>query len=303
MKSFFLLLIISFCLSPLYGQHLEINDPLLLDLVDEDSPVIKLSGGFQFTEGPVWNEQEQSLLFSDIPANTIYELQPTGEINPFRKPSQNANGLTFDKQGNLLMAEHGGRKISSLSPEGNYSTVVDNYEGVTLNSPNDVVTDSKGVVYFTDPPYGRPRDATDTLSFNGIYKFENGKLQLIADDLYRPNGLALSPDERSLYVANSGQPKMFMKYAVSKSGKVGKGKVFFDASSLSGEGNPDGIKVDKEGNLFATGPGGVLVLSPKGKHLGTIKFPETPANLAFGGPDMKTLFVTARTGLYSIRLK
>jgi gluconolactonase len=304
MKSFFFLIVIFFFLSPVvHGQHMEINDPLFLELVDEDSPVIKLSGGFRFTEGPVWNKEEQSLLFSDIPANTIYKLEATGEISTFRNPSLNSNGLTFDKNGSLLIAEHGGRKIGLLSPGGSYSALVDNYEGTTLNSPNDVITDSKGRVYFTDPPYGRPADATDTLGFNGVYIFENGNLQLIADDLYRPNGLALSPDERSLYVANSGQPKMFIKYPVSKSGKIGKGKVFFDASNLSGEGNPDGIKVDKGGNLFATGPGGVLVLSPKGKHLGTIKFPETPANLAFGGPDMKTLFVTARTGLYSIRLK
>ena len=156
---------------------------------------------------------------------------------------------------------------------------------------------------FTDPPYGRPKDASDTLSFNGVYKYSKGEIHLISDDLYRPNGIALSPDERSLYVANSGQPKQFVKYAISKSGKIGKGKVFFDASGLSGEGNPDGIKVDPEGNIFATGPGGVLVLTENGELLGTIKFPETPANLAFGGHDMKTLFVTARTGLYSIRLK
>ncbi|EPR68216.1 SMP-30/gluconolactonase/LRE family protein [Cyclobacterium qasimii] len=303
MKRLVLILVTSFCLSSIYGQHLDINDPALLALVDEESPVIKVSDGYQFTEGPVWNNEEQSLLFSDIPANTIYKVHPTGEISAFRNPSQNANGLTFDKAGNLLIAEHSGRKISSLSPEGNYSTIVDNYNGVALNSPNDVIIDSKGAIYFTDPPYGRPKNATDTLGFNGVYRFFNGKTQLITDDLYRPNGLALSPDERTLYVANSGQPKLFMKYPVSNSGKVGKGKVFYNASLLKGEGNPDGIKVDQQGNIFATGPGGVLVFSPDAKLLGTIKFPETPANLTFGGADMKTLYVTARTGLYSIRLK
>jgi len=303
MKRLVLILVTSFCLSSIYGQHLEVNDPALLDLVDKESTVIKISDGYQFTEGPVWNDEGQYLLFSDIPANTIYKVHPTGEISPFRQPSQNANGLTFDKEGNLFIAEHSGRKISRLSPDGNYSTVVDNYKGVALNSPNDVITDSKGAIYFTDPPYGRPKNATDTLGFNGVYRFFKGKSQLIADDLYRPNGLALSPDERTLYVANSGQPKVFMKYPVSKSGKVGKGKVFYNASSLNGEGNPDGIKVDQLGNIFATGPGGVLVFSPDSKLLGTIKFPETPANLTFGGPDGKTLFVSARTGLYSIHLK
>lgn len=303
MKRIIIILVGVLCFSSIYGQHLDIANPALLDLVDENSQVIKLHDGFQFTEGPVWNEAGQYLLFSDIPANTIYKIEPTGEIISFRKPSQNSNGLTYDKVGNLIIAEHSGRKISKLSPEGKYSMIVDNFKGTPLNSPNDVIVDSRGVIYFTDPPYGRPKDATDTLSFNGVYKFSNGKLELIADDLYRPNGIALSPDERSLYVANSGQPKQFIKYPINRSGKIGKGKVFFDASELSGDGNPDGIKVDTQGNIFATGPGGVLVLTEKGELLGTIKFPETPANLAFGGHDKKTLFVTARTGLYSIRLK
>tara|TARA_R110002111_G_scaffold51877_13_gene90641 strand:+ start:1101 stop:2012 length:912 start_codon:yes stop_codon:yes gene_type:complete len=303
MKRLVLILVSSFCLSSIYGQHLEISDPALLDLVDEESPVIKVSDGFQFTEGPVWNDEGQYLLFSDIPANTIYKVHPTGEISPFRQPSNNANGLTFDNEGNLIIAEHSGRKISRLSPDGDYSTIVDNLKGTAFNSPNDVIVDSEGAIYFTDPPYGRPKDASDTLGFNGVYKYHNGKTQLIDDTLYRPNGLALSPDERTLYVANSGQPKLFMKYTISKSGKVGKGKIFYNASALTGEGNPDGIKVDPLGNVFATGPGGVLVFSPKGKLLGTIKFPETPANLTFGGADNKTLFVTARTGLYSIQIK
>ncbi|WP_460514993.1 SMP-30/gluconolactonase/LRE family protein [Cyclobacterium sediminis] len=303
MKRILIIFVTFFCFSSIYGQHLDIANPALLDLIDENSQVIKLHDGFQFTEGPVWNKEGQFLLFSDIPANTIYKLEPTGEIISFRKPSQNSNGLTYDNEGNLIIAEHSGRKISMLNSEGNYSTIVDNYMGTRLNSPNDVIVDSQGVIYFTDPPYGRPKDATDTLSFNGVYKYANGEIELIADDLYRPNGIALSPDERNLYVANSGQPKQFIKYPISRSGKIGKGKVFFDASELSGEGNPDGIKVDPEGNIFATGPGGVLVFTEKGELLGTIKFPETPANLAFGGQDMKTLFVTARTGLYSIRLK
>ncbi|WP_339900987.1 SMP-30/gluconolactonase/LRE family protein [uncultured Cyclobacterium sp.] len=303
MKRILIIFVTFFCFSSIYGQHLDIANPALLDLIDENSQVIKLHDGFQFTEGPVWNKEGQFLLFSDIPANTIFKLEPTGEIISFRKPSQNSNGLTYDNEGNLIIAEHSGRKISMLNSEGNYSTIVDNYMGTRLNSPNDVIVDSQGVIYFTDPPYGRPKNATDTLSFNGVYKYANGEIELIADDLYRPNGIALSPDERNLYVANSGQPKQFIKYPISRSGKIGKGKVFFDASELSGEGNPDGIKVDPEGNIFATGPGGVLVFTEKGELLGTIKFPETPANLAFGGQDMKTLFVTARTGLYSIRLK
>ena len=272
-------------------------------ILDSDAEVKKLADGFRFTEGPVWNQEEGYLLFSDIPANTIYKWSPEGGKETFRSPSNNANGLTYDREGNLIMAEHSGRKISKLSPDGEYSTVVDKYKGKPFNSPNDVIVDSKGAVYFTDPPYGLDKEATDTLGFNGVYRFHKNKLTLIADDLYRPNGLALSPDESILYVANSDRPKKYMKYPVSRGGKVGKGKLFFNVSATSGQGNPDGIKVDTQGNIYATGPGGVLVFSAQGRHLGTIVFPEVPANLAFGDEDMKTLYITARTGLYSVRVK
>ncbi|MFO7825849.1 MAG: SMP-30/gluconolactonase/LRE family protein [Cyclobacterium sp.] len=297
-SSFFSLILI-----PVFGQNLDIKDQALLDLVAEDAEIEKLADGFRFTEGPVWNKEEGYLIFSDIPANTIYQWKPGGQVSVFREPSNNSNGLTYDAAGNLLMAEHGGRKIGSLSPDGQYDAVVTAYKGTRLNSPNDLIVHSNGAIYFTDPPYGLPADASDTLGFFGVYRFHKGKTTLIAEDLYRPNGLALSPDERTLYVANSDQPKKYMQYPLSKGGKAGKGKLFFNASILSGDGNPDGIKVDEQGNLFATGPGGVLVLAPNGRLLGTIRFPETPSNLAFGGPEGKTLFVTARTGLYAVELK
>lgn len=290
-------------LQPVFGQNLEIKDQALLDLIAKDAKVKKLADGFRFTEGPVWNKEAGYLLFSDIPANTIHKWQPEGQVTIFRQPSNNANGLTYDGQGNLLMAEHGGRKIARLNPDGQYEGWVEDYKGTRLNSPNDLIVDSKGTIYFTDPPYGLPNDATDTLGFNGVYQYRNGKVTLITKELDRPNGLALSPDERTLYVANSGTPKKYMKFPVNKGGKVGKGSLFFDASGLSGAGNPDGIKVDLKGNVFATGPGGVLVLTPDGSLLGTIRFPETPSNLAFGGPEGQTLFVTARTGLYAVELK
>lgn len=294
---FFLLLI------PAVGQNLDIKEQALLDLVAEDVEVRKLADGFRFTEGPVWNKEGGYLLFSDIPANKIYKWSPGGQVSVFREPSNNSNGLTFDAEGNLLIAEHSGRKIGQLSPEGEYRAVVESYEGTRFNSPNDVIIDSKGIIYFTDPPYGLPNDAADTLGFNGVYQYRDGKLTLISRELDRPNGLALSPDERTLYVANSGSPKKYMKFPVSKKGKVGKSELFYDVSGIDKPGNPDGIKVDTAGHLYATGPGGVWVFSADGKHLGTITFPETPANIAFGGPDMKTLFVTARTGLYAVELK
>lgn len=295
--------IFSLSLIPVVGQNLDIKDPALLDLVAEDVEIKKLADGFRFTEGPVWNKEEGYLLFSDIPANTIYKWRPGEQVSVFREPSNNSNGLTYDAAGNLLMAEHSGRKIARLDPDGQYEAVVREYKGTRLNSPNDLIVHSNGAIYFTDPPYGLPADASDTLGIFGVYRFHKGKTTLIDEDLYRPNGLALSPDERTLYVANSDRPKKYMKYPVSKGGKVGKGSLFFNASGLPGNGNPDGIKVDELGNLFATGPGGVLVFASNGRQLGTIRFPETPSNLAFGGPEGKTLFVTARTGLYAVELK
>lgn len=285
-----------------YGQHVNVLDNDLERLVNPNASINKLADVLKFTEGPVWNSDGYYLLFSDIPENTIYKWSLDGKLEPFRTPSNNANGLTYDQEGNLIIAEHSGRKIGKLSPSGDYQPLVESYNGIRFNSPNDVIVDSKGGILFTDPPYGRDKEASDTLGFNGVFRHYKGKTTLIADDLYRPNGLALSPDERTLYVANSGSPKKYMKYPVSKGGKVGKGRLFFDASSLEGPGNPDGIKTDTEGNLYATGPGGVLVFSADGRHLGTISFPESPANIAFGGHDMKTLFVTARTGLYSIQV-
>lgn len=286
-----------------YGQQVKVLDTDLERLVDPNVSIEKLAEGLKFTEGPVWNSSGNYLLFSDIPANTIYKWSEDGDLESYLTPTNNANGLTYDQEGELILAEHSGRRISRFRPTGESQPLVEEFNGTKFNSPNDVIVDSKGAIYFTDPPYGRDKDAVDTIGFNGVYKYDDGKVTLIADDLYRPNGLALSPDERTLYVANSDRPKKYMKYPVSKGGKVGKGNVFFDASSLEGPGNPDGIKTDTEGNLYATGPGGVLVFSADGTHLGTIAFPESPANIAFGGPDMKTLFVTARTGLYRIQVK
>ena len=278
-------------------------------IVAEGAKVEKLSGGFRFTEGPVWT-RDGVLLFSDIPNDRIVQYDPkSGEVSDFRRPCQQTNGHTLDSAGRLVSCEHGGRRISRTEQDGTVVTVVDSYEGKKLNSPNDLVYKSDGALYFTDPPYGLPKQDDDPgkeQPHNGIYRLSpDGKtLTLLATELKRPNGLAFSPDEKTLYVANSdSKRKLWMAYPVKDDGALGPGKVFYDVSDQKADGSPDGMKVDQAGRLFCTGPGGVWVFSAEGKHLGTITPAEVPANLAFGGTDGKTLYMTARTGLYSIRLQ
>jgi gluconolactonase len=213
--------------------------------------------------------------------------------------------MIADRDGAVLLCQHGNRRIARISQDRAVSTYIDRYEGKRLNSPNDLVYKSDGSLYFTDPPYGlvkQDEDPAKELRFNGVYRFANGKLQLLASDLTRPNGIAFSPDERVLYVANSDEKrKIWMRYDVQPDGTLANGKVFYDVTSQTEEGLPDGMKVDTNGNVYATGPGGVWIFSPDGKHLGTIKPTEVPANCGWGD-DGKTLYMTARTGLYRIKL-
>ena len=296
--------------------------PAVNEIIPDDYKIEKLQGGFQFTEGPVWiNENGGFLLFSDIPANTIYKWTPNGQTSTFLKPVfegdykeghfVGSNGLLLDPDGNLVLCEHGGRRISSMpSPSGDTSrtTVVDKYNGKKLNSPNDAIFHSNGSLYFTDPPYGLAQqddDPAKELEFNGIFRLSSdGELVLLNRDQTRPNGIALSPNEKTLYVANSdSEKKLWMSYAVNEDGTLGNGSGFFDASSSVADGLPDGLALDSQGNIYATGPGGVWIFTPVGKHLGTIQPEEIPANVTFGGNDGMTLYMTARTGLYRIRLK
>ncbi len=292
-------------------------DPAVDAIIPEDYKIEKLQGGFQFTEGPVWiNKDGGYLLFSDIPANAVYKWTPDGQVTDFLKPvfegeieegrSVGSNGLLLDPDGNLLLCEHGGRRVSRMGEDGTRTTVVDKYEGKGLNSPNDAVFHSDGSLYFTDPPYGFPKqddDPAKELDFNGVYRLVDGKLTLLNRDQTRPNGIGLSPDEKTLYVANSdAERKVWMSYPVNDDGTVGEGAVFFDATSNQGEGVPDGLTLDAQGNVYGTGPGGVWIISPEGKHLGTIQPEEVPANATFGDADGMTLYMTARKGLYRIRL-
>jgi gluconolactonase len=288
-------------------------------IVAREASIEKLAGGFQFTEGPVWHP-DGFLLFSDPNANTIYRWTTDGQVTVFRTKSgysgvdvgeyhqPGSNGLTLDREGRLVIDEHGRRRVARLEANGVITVLADRYEGKRLNSPNDLVYKSDGALYFTDPPFGLPRvfdDPRKELPFSGVYRIANGQLSLLTTDLTGPNGLAFSPDEQFLYVSNwDVARKVIMRYPVKLDGTLGPGEVFVDATaSHPGEQAWDGVKVDREGNVYAAGPGGVWILSPEGKHLGIIEAPETPANIAWGDNDGRTLYMTARTGLYRIRLE
>lgn len=258
--------------------------------------VEKVSSGHKFTEGPVWSTQG-TLLFSDIPENIIWETGSEAKV--FRKPSGNSNGLTLDLQGRLIACEHGTRRVTRTEKDGTIKVLADSYNGKKLNSPNDVVVKSDGTIYFTDPPYGIGADQQEQ-DCQGVYRIKtDGTLELLVKDFDRPNGLCFSPDEKKLYIADSSNLKHVRVFDVQKDGMLTGGKVF---AQIVGNGVPDGMKVDVKGNLYVTGPGGVWIFDPSGKHTGTIETPETPANCAWGDKDGKTLYMTAVTSVYKVRL-
>ena len=318
------------------------NGSAIDEVVGPNPKVFKLAEGFKFTEGPVWvNKDGGYLLFSDPNANTIYKYVPNGnedgKLEVFRTPSGYAgadiaeygqpgsNGLTLDPQGRLTINQHGNHRVVRDEPDGTQTVLADQYMGNRLNSPNDLVYRADGTLFFTDPPFGFPKLFNDTrkqLPFSGVYSLHKGKLQLVSKDLTGPNGIALSPDEKYLYVGNwprslTGQElrkeddrvsalgdshKVIMRYEVQPDGTLKNGKLFFDFTAAAGEDGLDGIKVDQKGNLYVSAPGGLWVISPEGKHLGTIITPKHVHNMAWGDVDGKTLYLTARSGLYRIRL-
>jgi gluconolactonase len=298
------------------GQVLKV-DPLLDTIIPADYRIEKLAEGMVFTEGPVWVPQGGYLLFSDVRGNAMYKWAPgegtTDLLKPVYEGDQEgltgSNGLTLDSKGNLVICEHGNRRISrmTLPKGGERKVVVDNFEGKKLNSPNDLAYKSDGWLYFTDPPYGLPQqdeDAAKELDFNGIFRLspDEKTLEVLVRSQTRPNGLAFSSDEKTLYVSNSDpEKKQWIAYGLKADGTLENARVLHDVTSETAEGLPDGLKVDKRGNLFCTGPGGVWIFSPDGKHLGTIQPEEVPANVAWGD-DGKVLYMTARTGLYRIAL-
>lgn len=309
-------------------------DPGLDAVVPPGAAIEKLADGFKWTEGPVWVHAGY-LLFAEIPSNRIMKWSPQGGMSvfmqpsgytgtePFKGPESGSNGMTLDRRGRLTVAGHARRnvyRLESLEKGATVTVLAATYQGKRLSSPNDLVYKSDGSLYFTDPPYGLPTqsdtDPQKELPFNGVYRIpaatshragappDDSKLQLLIRDLTRPNGIAFSPDEKYLYIAVSDPAHMvWMRYDVKPDGTVANGRIFFDATSHTEEGSPDGIKVDRKGNLYGSGPGGLWIFSPEGKHLGTLKLPERMANLNWGDADARTLYITASSGLYRVRLK
>ncbi len=293
-------------------------DSRLDQIVPPDAVLEKIADGFAWAEGPVWNQQEKFLLFSDVPNNRIIKwkagevtsvfLQPSGYsgAKPFTGREPGSNGLTFDEEGRLVFCQHGDRRISRLEHDGSRTTLVDNYEGKRLNSPNDLIFKSNGDLYFTDPPFGLPKafdDPKKELSFQGVYRLSSkGKLTLLTTEVKAPNGIAFSPDEKKLYVADSARSLWFV-FDVKKDGTLSAGKVLFDGAELS-KGRPgvaDSLKVDIQGNIFAAAPGGLYILSPDGTLLGRFDLGTATGNCAWG-EDGSTLFITSNHILYRIRL-
>lgn len=300
------------------------KDPALDEIIPKDAKIEKLAGGFLFTEGPVWvprsEDSDGYLLFSDPNNNVIYRWNPDGQLSIFMTKSgyrgtdigeygqPGSNGLTLDKQGRLTVNQHGNRRVVRLEKNGQLTVLADSYQGNRLNSPNDLVYKSDGSLYFTDPPFGLPKffdDPRKEVPYSGVFRVSpDGKhVTLLTTDLKGPNGLAFSPDEKYFYVDNwDTQKKIIKRYEVNADGSVSNGKVFFDMTSAEGEDALDGMKVDQKGNLYVSGPGGLWIISPEGKHLGTIVAPEHPHNFAWGDDDGRTLYLCAKTGLYRIRL-
>jgi len=261
--------------------------------------VEKVSGGFTFTEGPVWLASRGVLLFSDVPADTINQLQPPATITVFRRPTGRSNGLGLDPQGRLIASEGDNRRVSRTLAEGTVVTVADRWQGKRLNSPNDNITRSDGTIYFTDPPYGLPPGQARELDFQGVFRVDPaGTLHLESREFNRPNGVALSPDEKTLYVDDTADG-LVRTFPVRPDGSLGASTIFVPSTGGGG----DGIAVDGAGNVYVATDGGVKVYRPSGALWGTIPVPEVPSNCTFGGADRKTLYITAKTSLYRVALR
>jgi gluconolactonase len=304
------------------GQHIVSHDKRFDKLLTKNSKLEKIADGFGWAEGPVWSRQCECLLMSDVVNNSIQKIFRDGRVELFLRPSgytgevpftgrePGSNGLTFDNTGRLIMSQHGNRQVARRDPDGGITVLADRYEGKRLNSPNDLVFKSNGDLYFTDPPFGLPKvlqDPGKELAFQGVYRLsQDGKLTLLTKDIDFPNGIAFSPDEKTLYVSNAERNNaVWFAFDVLKDGTLGPKREIFNMNELakSKRGVPDGMKVDKNGYLFAAGPGGIHVIDPKaGKLLGSFEFDAPTANCAWG-EDGSVLYITSNSAVYRIQLK
>src|SRR6266853_903414 len=299
--------------------HIERDDPAVDNIVPANAKLFKVAEGFQFTEGPIWVREKDTLLFSDPNHNTIYQYTESGGLSIFRDKSgydgadiaeygqPGSNGLTLDPQGRLTINEHGRHRVTRLERDGSLSVLAERYQGKRLNSPNDLVYRSDGTLYFTDPPFGLPKffeDPRKELPFSGVFSWKDGRLRLLTRELKGPNGIVFSPDEKYLYVSNwDPKAKTVTRYPVKSDGTINRGAIFIDLTQqIPGEEALDGMKADVKGNLYLSAPGGVWIFDPQGRHLGTISAPRSVHNFAWGGKDGRTLYLCARGTLYRIEL-
>lgn len=289
-------------------MSIEIRDERFLGIADEALELEQLAGDFQFTEGPIWHPGEKHLTFSDIPANRMFRWSEAAGLAVFREPSNMTNGNTYDRQGRILSCEHATSRVVRTEADSSITVLASHYDGKELNSPNDIVVRSDDTVWFSDPTYGRLGNTgvvrEPELDFRGVYRLhpDSGRLEPLAKDFEMPNGLAFTPDHRSLYVADT--PRMHIrKFAIESDGSLRGGEVFAESTG-SGPGAPDGLKTDSAGHVFCAGPGGVHVYHPAdGTCLGVLRTPAFCANFTWGGDDFRTFFLTSSTGLYRTRLK
>lgn len=288
-------------------MSIEVRHEAMHGIVDANAPLEKVASGFLFTEGPIWHPTEKHLTFSDIPGNELFRLGVDGTLASFRKPSNMGNGNTYDAQGRMLTCQHATSSVTRTETDGSITTLATHFDGKELNSPNDIVVRRDGLIYFTDPTYGRMDyfgvERALEMGAQGVYCVtpDGNTITRLADDFAQPNGLCFSLDHKTLYV-NDTEHKHIRKFDIAEDGSASGGELWVEVTVGEGDGHPDGMKIDSKGNVYCTGPGGVHVITPAGETLGVIRMAEFTANFAWGGEDLTDLYFTSSTSIYRIKV-